>query len=393
MDYVIRQIESKIRHHLQAGKSVLLLGPRQTGKTTLIKHISSQLSLSLISPRVRLRYEKDPSLLADEVEALLDDSSHQIPLVIIDEVQKVPVIMDVVQDLIDRKIAQFILTGSSARKLKRGNTINLLPGRVIAMHLDPFSFDEIPHNLLTLDELLIYGALPEIILTSQYSDREELLNAYVSIYLEEEIRAEAIVRNLGHFARFLELAASESGQIVNFTKLSNEIGVAHTTIASYYQILEDCLIVERIDPLTQSRTRKKLSKSHKYIFFDLGVRRIAAREGIKPPTEYIGRLFEQFIALELIRKIRTLNLRAKLHYWRDLDGPEIDWVISFENKLIPCEVKWTESPKSSDIRLLNIFLQEYPEAKTGYVICRTPRKLKLRDNIYAIPWQMVHDLI
>ena len=251
-------------------RSVLLLGPRQTGKTPLIERLGGALSVSFARPDVRQRYEKNPALLAAEVEALRGAKSAVRPLVLLDEIQKVPEILDVVQDLIDRGRANFVLTGSSARKLRRGAHINLLPGRVAVFRLDPLTLAELAG--CPLEERLRYGSLPGILLLPEAGDQETDLESYVTTYLEEEVRAEAIVRNLGSFARFLEYAASESGQVVNLRKLSQEIGVAHTTIGSYYQILEDCLIAERVEPLTQSKTRKKLTKSQKYLFFDLGGR-------------------------------------------------------------------------------------------------------------------------
>ena len=206
-------------------------------------------------------------------------------LVFLDEVQKVPAILDVVQDLIDRKIANFILTGSSARKLRRGHSVNLLPGRIVTFRLDPFTLREVGEDL---DNLLLYGSLPGIFTQKKLSDKEQDLESYVTTYLEEEIRAEAVVRNIGAFARFLECAAMESGKIVNFRKISQDIGVAHTTIASYYEVLEDCLISERIDPITKSRTRKKLTKSSKYLMFDLGVRRVSAERGYQTSIRVYG---------------------------------------------------------------------------------------------------------
>jgi len=265
--------------------------------------------------------------------------------------------MDVIQDLIDRKIAQFLLTGSSARKLKRGDNVNLLPGRIIPLRMDTLTYDEMPSAKIKLNDLLIYGSLPQVLLSKTFDEKEELLDSYVSIYLEEEIRSEAIVRNLANFARFLELAASESGYAVNYSKLSQQIGVAHTTIADYYQILEDCLVVERIEPLTKSKTRHKLSKTQKYIFFDLGLRRFAAREGRRLPIKYMGHLFEQFVALELIKYSRFQKARIQIRYWRDPDGPEVDWVIDHPDKLIPIEVKYTDKPNVDDAKHLKTFFK------------------------------------
>ena len=206
-----------------------------------------------------------------------------------------------------------------------------------------------------------------------------------STYLEEEVRAEALVRNLSPFGRFLELAASESGGLINLRKLSQEIGVSHVTIGAYFQILEDCLILERIDPLTRSATRKKLTRGSKYLFFDLGVRRLAAQEGRRLPRESWGKLLEQWVGLELLRSMRQGS--GRLRFWRDAAGPEVDWVIERERRLMPIEVKWTEMPTRKDARHLQTFLAEYPEAEEGFIVCRTPRALQLAPRIRAIPWQ------
>lgn len=391
MRYIKRFLEDRIRHTIERNKSVLLLGARQTGKTTLTRHFSFDLSISFVQPDVRQRYEKSPHLLKGEVESLVSAAKGKRPLVVLDEVQKIPIILDVVQDLIDRGKANFILTGSSARKLRRGTKVNLLPGRIVAFRMDPFSLQEFPAK--DLGERLIYGSLPGILAVQDLSDREIDLEAYVTTYLEEEIRSEAVVRNLGDFARFLELAASESGGIINLRKLSQEIGVSHTTIGAYYQILEDCLIAERVEPLTQSKTRKKLTKSEKYLFFDLGVRRLAAREGTKLSRDTMGQIFEQFVGLELLRSAHTKGLGVKIRFWRDPDGPEVDWVIDADGVYTPLEVKLTENPSRSDIRHLEVFLSEYKSAKAGYLICQVPRKAKLSGRITAIPWQSIDEII
>lgn len=386
MDYINRLLLPLIRATLARHKSILLLGARQTGKTTLINQLAPDLSVSFIQPAVRLAYEQNPSQLAGEVTALAESVSHKL-LVCIDEVQKVPEILDVVQDLIDHQVADFILTGSSARKLRSGNKVNLLPGRVVLFHLDPFTYTELETMQPKLEDLLLYGSLPGIALLNKPQYKEQDLSSYVTTYLEEEIRSEALVRNVGQFARFLNLAAAESGNIVNFSKLSLEIGVAHTTISSYYRILEDCLVAERIDPLLKTKMRRKLIKSSKYVFFDLGVRRLAADEGVKLPPSYIGSLFEQWVGLELIRYARLSEQRAKVYFWRDAAGPEVDWVLVKEDEYIPIEVKWTDRPSAADIKYLQLFSQEYSETKVAYVVCRVARKIKLADNIYAIPWQ------
>ena len=391
MQYIHRLQEDTIKNTIKRQKSILLLGPRQTGKSTLIKRMESNLFISLMDPKTRQRYEKNPELLEGEIKTYLANKKVRLPLVVIDEVQKVPILLDAAQEIIDNHKGIFILTGSSARKLRRESNVNLLPGRVISLRLDPLTISEIkPKKLI---DVLMYGSLPGIVNLTEQKLKEEELESYVTTYLEEEIRSEAIVRNLGSFGRFLELAASESGNIINLRKLSQEIGVSHTTIASYFQILEDCLIVERIEPITKSKTRKKLTKAEKYLFFDLGVRRVAAREGIQPPRERLGMLFEQFIGLELIRCSRMKSKKFKLRFWRDPDGPEVDWVIDNGTSYIPIETKWTDSPTKSDIKHLKVFLDEYKNSKAGYLICQTPRKVMLDKNIFALPWQEVSELI
>jgi uncharacterized protein len=383
VDYIRRTLENALNKALARGRSVFLFGARQTGKTTLAARIPSAMRVSLAQPDIRLRYERSPGLLRSEVEAL-ERKGTQPPLDVLDEVQKVPSLRDEVQDLIDRRRARFILTGSSARKLRRGSTANLLPGRVTVFHLDPLSLaGGLPSRL---EDALLDGSLPGIAATGDPADREADLAAYVTTYLEEEIRAEAAVRSLGAFSRFLELAAAEAGGIVNLRGLVADVGVAHTTIAAYHQVLEDCLVAERIEPLTASATRRKLIRSGKYLLFDMGVRRLAAREGQRVLPARWGQLFEQWVGLELVRATRAAH-QARVRFWRDPDGPEVGWVIDREGRFTPIEVTWTQAPDPSDARHLKRFLAEYPTAERAWLVCRAVRKTRLGEGILAIPWQ------
>lgn len=393
MQLIHRSLNKKLERILKRGKSVLLLGPRQTGKTTLINQYKADLEITLLISKVRRQYEADPDQLIREVQAL-KRSNHQTPLIIIDEVQKVPSLMDSIQYLIDKRLGQFILTGSSARKLKHNKNINLLPGRVIQLRLDPFSLEEL-ETLPPIENFLVYGSLPAVFLESDLSVREEELDSYVDLYLEDEVRSEALVRDIGAFENFLRLASVESGNLVNFDKISQDIGVARTTIAAYYQILEDCLIAERIEPYTKSKTRKKLIKSPKYLFFDLGLRRLAAKEQISLPQKYLGSLFEQFVGLELIRWSRLQSSKISIHFWRDSSGQEVDWVLNRNDELLPIEVKWTDTPSRRDAKHLELFLNEYPKAARGYVVCRVSHSQALSNKIEAISWKelikKIHD--
>ena len=380
-----RSIEPELTRHLARGKSILLLGPRQTGKTTLLSGLGADLAISLVAPGVRQRYERDPSLLAGEIRALASPGRRkQKPLVTVDEVQRAPGLMDVGQDLIDRGEAQFVFTESSARKLRRGGEINLLPGRVVAMHLDPLTIEESRPG--SLEEVLLFGSLPAIRTVDKKTDKEADLASYVTTYLEEEVRQEALVRNVGAFGRFLELAGQESGRIANYSKISQDVGVSSVTVQAYYEILVDCLVAERVEPITRSASRKKLTKASRYLLFDLGVRRLAAGEGTRLHPTRMGELFEQFVGLEIIRLARQRGRGWRLRFWRDPDGPEIDWVLEREGKYLPIEVKLTDRPSLKLARHLSVFMKEH-KAKKGLVICTSPRAVRLSDAVTAVPWQ------
>ena len=207
--FINRRLSEIIRSTLES-KSLLLLGPRQTGKTTILKRLSFTKAYNLAESKLRLKFEKNPSLFADEVRSFEVKNVS----IYIDEIQKVPDLMDEIQVLIDEKVAVFCMTGSSARKLKRGSKTNLLPGRVALLRLDPLSLSESPK--FNLSRALVYGSLPEIVIQVDERKADKILRDYVGLYLDEEVRAEALVRNVGLFHRFLELAAIESGRVVNF---------------------------------------------------------------------------------------------------------------------------------------------------------------------------------
>jgi len=368
-----RSLFDDISHVIASQRSVLLFGPRQVGKTTLSRKIRHDRYINLMDPNLRLSYERHPGLLIHEVKA---DSSDKLPLIIIDEVQKVPEIMDSVQVLIDENLAQFIIIGSSARQIR-----NLLPGRVIRFQMTPLSLTEyLPDDL---NAILSNGSLPGLLTFTGQDIIDQELGSYVSTYLEEEVRKEALVRNLSAFSLFLQLVCVESGNLISFRKLSQQIGVAHTTISEYYNILEDCMIAERFEPITSSHTRKRLTKASKYIIFDLGIRRLGAKENVPSNVEHWSRLFEQFIGLEL-RRQKHMNMQIK--FWRDHSGPEVDWVLVQGAQMVPIEVKWTERPNEKDARHLKTFMKEY-DSERGVIVCRCNRKLEITDNIVALPWQ------
>lgn len=383
-------------------QAALLLGPRQVGKTTLIGTLlegrPNVISVPLQDPAVRLELERDPSLLGRRVSA-----ARSRPTVFIDEIQKVPELLDAVQLLIDRRQASFLLTGSSARKLRRAG-VNLLPGRIKSFHLDPLTWSELGwagegriERLAiarsrqavhyTFDNGLVFGSLPGIV-SHTPRDRRDFLEAYGRIYLEEEIRAEALIRKMSPFARFIELAARESGTAPNLTKLSMESGTSVTSIKSYYEILEDTLVVERVEPYLKN-ARKRLLATPRYYFFDLGVRNAVAGLPLEPGlvTAQKGILFEHAVMLEIIRRVRALRLNYRVHFWRTAAGAEVDCVIDTGTEVIPIEIKATRRVRLSDVSGLVRFLEDYRAvARQGYVVTLGAHAEKLADRILAIPW-------
>ncbi len=336
----------------------------------------------------------------------------------VDEVQTVPAIFDGVQHLYDRekKRWRFILCGSSARKL-RATGANLLPGRSFLHRLYPLTLSEHPPATPTsgdalcgdalsplpfpwpkgmgpqdpfpawdLEERLAYGALPGIV-ASEERDRGDLLKAFSVVHLEEEIRRESIVRDWGAFVRFLQLAAQESGQVLNHAAISREAGVSQPTVKGYYQLLEDMLVGFRVPAFARS-PRKNLLSTPRFLFFDLGVRHAAA--GLAPARELVratpGPLLEQWVGIELWKRLQYLG-DGSLHYLRTRDGAEIDFIIERGASLTPIQIKWTENPGLSAARHLLTFLDEHPrQARCGYIICRCPRPLRLHEKIIALPW-------
>lgn len=393
MTIIRRKIEKNVHDTLKRGKSVILIGPRQTGKSTLIQQfIKPDITYTFAREQTRQRYEQNIALLEAELEEQVK-AYDKPPLIYIDEVQKIPRVMDIAQVLIDNKQAQFILTGSSARKLKHGTNLNLLPGRAVALIMTPLLYEEFPDPKPSLENLLIYGSLPGITLEKDLEAREIDLYSYVTTYLEEEIRAEALVRNVGGFARFLELAAGESGRQLNFTRLAQDIGVGDTTIANYYQILEDCMITRIVNPITKSEIKRRLIKSPKHLFFDLGVRRACANEGIHLSKRLMAHLFEHYVGNELYNVSQLTSPHIKIKYWRDTAGIEVDYVLDIVQHYIPIEVKWSDTPKEKDAKNLQRFINEYSQADHGYIICQTPRRYKINDGITAVPWTEIGLLV
>ncbi|MBI4028697.1 MAG: ATP-binding protein, partial [Verrucomicrobia bacterium] len=381
-------------------KVILLFGARQTGKSTLLGHClppsADTLILNLQDPRLRRRYEADPEALVCELEA-----SPRVRTVVVDEIQKVPALLDAVQYLYDAdpRRFRFFLTGSSARRLKR-RSANLLPGRVHSLLLSPAIQAESRACVLAplpapraprfparpLEDYLLYGSLPGLYQESR-SDWADTLAAYVELYVENEIRQENLAQDMGAFARFLRLAAVESGQLVNFTKLANAVGVTPNTLRNFYQVLEDTHVGIRIQPF--GRSRKRILQAPRFIIFDIGVRHALAE---LPPTDVLlkldpGHVFEQWVFAELYYRCRYAGPGHKLSTWTTATGAEVDAIVETPTEVIPVEIKWTDTPSHRDARHVETFLALHAAvAKRGYVVCRCPRQQALSRQVTALPW-------
>lgn len=371
--------------NIPENNNFFLFGPRQTGKTTLIQGYlrgRRAWTVNLLDRAVYLRYLTQPNLFYLEADKLIKESSPEI--IFVDEVQKIPELLDEIQRLIQERKARFILTGSSARKLKRGGA-NLLGGRAVERNLFPLTYGELSGRY-ELQDILRFGALPSIILNESAEARTDLLNAYVSIYLAEEIQQEALVRNLPGFVAFLEVAAQQSGEILNFARVGREAGLHGRTVQSYYQILEDTLIGIRLPPYTRS-ARRRLSNSPKFYLFDIGlINALEHQLRSEPDVNRFGRLFEHFIVLETHRLVRYLSSDGRIFFWRTKDGQEVDLLIEHKGKLIAAvEIKSSTKVSMEDLAALKAFNQDYPGVPR-FVAARVPQAYDLHD-ISVLPWE------
>lgn len=316
-------------------KSLLLLGPRQVGKSTLCRALAPELSINLSNQKTFTAHLKDPGLLERLVV-------NQAKSVFIDEVQRIPSILNTVQALIDEHKIIFYLTGSSARKLKRGQA-NLLPGRVLYAQLPPLVYAELKAaNRFDLVRAITYGTLPEVYL-NDYGP--QLLDSYVQTYLREEIQAEALTKDLGAYGRFLDLSAELSGQYINYAKIASDSEINKETIRRYFAILHDTLFTEYIPSYTEVEKRRKARQRDRYIFFDLGVRNALLGRFKFSPEEF-GSLLEQWLVLQVLYANRLFSRGWKIYCYRDDGGIEVDLLIDNGEVLFLIEIK--SSKKASE---------------------------------------------
>lgn len=321
-------------------KGILLLGPRRTGKSFLIKHqLRPDRTINLLESETFRNFSSRPELLRELV-------TPKDKVVAIDEIQKLPILMDEVHNLIESSNTKFILTGSSARKLSKTYT-SLMAGRLKMMRLHPLVFPEITD--FHLNKVLQYGCLPDVY---NSSDPWDELRDYTGLYLKEEIQAEALVRKIENFSRFIDFAAINNGDLLNYESIARDAQVPARTIREYYSLLGDTLMGEIIHPV-KSTAKRKCIASGKFYFFDLGVlNSIIGRNKIFEKTKEYGKLFEHFIYLELKSYIHYFSPDSKLEFWRIDEENEVDFVINGE---IAIEVKSTKLVQDKHLKGLKNF--------------------------------------
>jgi predicted AAA+ superfamily ATPase len=327
---------------LLAKKSHFLLGPRQTGKTFLIQHTLSKARVyDLLDHSVYLALSQNPGRIAQEL-------TPADRIVVIDEIQRLPELLNEVHRLIEKGGRRFLLTGSSARKLRRGG-VNLLGGRARTKYLHPLTYKELGHRF-DLERATERGLLPSIYFSD---DPRADLQSYAGAYLQQEIVAEGATRNIPAFSRFLKVAAFCNGTIVNFTNIANDAQVKRTTIYEYFEILKDTLVLYELPAWRKTKKRKPLASS-KYYFFDAGV--VSALQGrrFRPGTPEFGQAIETCIMHELI-SYRDYVSEEPLSYWRSTTGFEVDFIIGDHTAV---EVKAKENVSDQDLKSLRVFAEE-----------------------------------
>jgi uncharacterized protein len=354
--------------------SFFLFGPRQVGKTTLLEKIPDVLKVDLLDPDEQLEFNKNPNRLRERLAAMPG-----IKTIIVDEIQRVPRLLDVVQSLLDRdRSLRIIMSGSSARKLRHGQA-NLLGGRVRRLSLHPLTAEELKGSF-KLNQALAYGTLPRICVELKEADEDEargILKSYVTTYLREEIKAEALVRSLHGFQSFLDVAASQFAQQVNLSAVSRECHVAYATVREYYSILEDTLIGFFLMAFGKS-VRKRMSLAPKFYFFDNGVTRAALGTLSAPPSPIErGRLFEQWFIQEVHRLNDYGDKDFRLSFWRTSHGAEVDLLVERAGEILGAfECKSTPNVSAADLTGLRAFSETYPKTPLYVVVpAKEPRKI------------------
>jgi uncharacterized protein len=371
---IIPKIKKRLfQLNLPKEKSAFLWGPRKTGKTYWITHnLKDALMIDMLKTDVFAEYASRPYLLRERYQ------NHK-GLIVIDEVQKVPQILDEIHWLIENnKNLSFLLTGSSARKLKR-NQANLLGGRAWKRNMFPLSFLEVTG--FDLERVMQTGLLPPHYLSS-YPDEE--LRAYVADYLKEEIASEALTRQIPAFSEFLRVAAISSSELINYLNIARETGVSHKTVRTYFDILEDTYIGSRLAPWKKSKNRRMII-TEKFYMFDVGVANYLARRKPKKGSSEFGKSFEHYILMEIKAYIGYKNPDLPISFWRTSGGREVDFILG--EKDVAIEVKSSARVHKKDTQSLLALMEDGP-VKKSCIVCLEKEPRQIHKDIEVLPWKI-----
>lgn len=365
--------------------SFFLFGARGTGKSTFLRQsfgTEAKLWIDLLDPQQEARYAIHPDELMNQVRAGFGRNDW----VVIDEIQKVPKLLDVVHSAIESHGVRFALTGSSARKLKTAS-VNLLAGRAFVYHLFPLTHHELG-DAFDMAQALHFGTMPGLLRFTSDEERKSFLRAYAMTYLKEEVWAEHLIRKLDPFRRFLAVAAQCNGEIVNYSNVARDVGTDHKTVCSYFDILEDTLLGFHLEPYHAS-VRKRQRSAPKFYLFDPGVTRAlngTLNVELVPGTYAFGKAFEHFILLEIFRLSDYQHNDYRFSYLRTKDGAEIDLIIERPGQPTALvEIKSTDHTDDRDTRDLERFLPDIPGAEA---FCLSRDKVRKRiGQVLALPWQ------
>lgn len=371
---------------LPKNRSFFLFGARGVGKSTLLRYTFPErdtLWINLLGAEEENRFSRHPDELAAIAHALPAEKKY----IVIDEIQKIPKLLDIIHTLIEEKLPiHFIMTGSSARKLKRGGA-NLLAGRAFVYHLFPFSYLEMG-EAFHLQQALEWGSLPTTTLYTDEDERNLYLQAYANTYLKEEIWSEQFIKNLDPFRRFLEVAAQMNGKILNYARIARDVGVSENTVKEYFSLLEDTLIGFFLEPFHHS-FRKRLRTAPKFYFFDTGVTRTLARllrVPLQANTSTYGETFEHFIILECMKLASYYALDYRFSYLCTKDDAEIDLILDRPGQpYLFIEIKSSREVTSQSLKSLEQLAKDFQHCEA---ICFSQDSyIKKYGNITVYPWQ------
>ena len=373
------EISRLIKKNLtRSPKSCLLLGPRQTGKSTLIRGLEPELTINLMDEVTFLDFTADAGRLRSLINASQPSS------VFIDEIQRIPSLLNTIQVLIDElpDPPRFYLTGSSARKLKRG-AANLLPGRLFHFRLGPLACNELDFKI---DESIIaYGSLPEIYTTADDSFKAKLLTSYTGTYLKEEIQAEALSKNLEGFSRFLHVVASESTKYLDLSKLAQQAQINRSSAVRWFEILEDTLLVHRFEAFTKN-SRKRLVQHPRFIFFDNGILNALLRN-FEVSSDRKGVLFENMFASQLMTCSFAQDVEILVSNFRSSHGAEVDFIIESKGEVFAVECKSSKTKPDLNLRGFKSFSEVCKKPFRKIVAYMGSDSLEVGD-VSVLPWQM-----